>query len=117
MHIDALLVALIHQLLHDVALERSSLHDVEVGIAAVEHRETVVMTGREADVFRSGSLKSRYPLGSIEVGGIEASGQFSILLPVEVPVVHHPFAISHHAVDAIMEKDTELVILKCLTCL
>ena len=117
MHIDALLVALIHQLLHDVSLKRSSLHDVEVGIAAVEHRETVVMTGREADVFGTGRLESRYPLSRIEVGGIEATGQLGILLPVEVPVVHHPFAIGHHAVDAIMEKDTELVILKCLTCL
>ena len=115
--VDPLLVALIHQFLHDVALERGRLNDVEVRVAAIEHREAVMMTGREADVFGSRRLECRYPLGGVEVGRIEASGQFGILLVIEVTVVHHSFAIGHHAIDAIVEEDAEFIVLELLSSL
>ena len=51
----------------------------------------------------------------VEVGRIETGSQFGILVFRQSQIVHDPFALPHHAVNAPVDKDAELVILEILT--
>ena len=112
MEVDALLMARVGQLLDDIPFERGRLGDGEVAVLAVEHREAVVVAGREADVFSARGLDGLDPLAGVERGGIETTGHLAILLVVDVLVIEDPFAIRQHTVDAPMDKDSELVVLE-----
>ena len=111
---DALLVALISQLLHDVATERSSIYNIIIRILGLEHRESLVMASGEADVLGTRSLDGSHPFGSIKLRRIETACQLSILLVIQVLIGHCPFAGSEHAVQSPMQEDTELIILELL---
>ena len=112
MEVDALLMARVGQLLDDIPFERGRLGDGEVAVLAVEHREAVVVAGREADVFSARGLDGLDPLAGVERGGIETTGHLAIFLVVDVLVIEDPFAIRQHTVDAPMDKDSELVVLE-----
>ena len=111
---DALLVALISQLLHDVAAERSSIYNIIIRILGLEHRESLVMASGEADVLGTRSLDGSHPFGSIKLRRIETACQLSILFVIQVLIGHCPFAGSEHAVQSPMQEDTELIILELL---
>ena len=111
---DALLVALIRQLLHDVAVERSSIYYIIIRILGLEHRESLVVASGEADVLGTRSLDGSHPFGSIKLRRIETASQLGILLVVQVLIGHCPFAGSEHAVQSPMQEDTELIVLELL---
>ena len=111
---DALLVALIRQLLHDVAVERSSIYYIIIRILGLEHRESLVVASGEADILGTRSLDGSHPFGSIKLRRIETASQLGILLVVQVLIGHCPFAGSEHAVQSPMQENTELIILELL---
>ena len=117
MQLNALLLTFFRQLLNNVTLEGSSIHDVVIRFLGVKHRETIVMSACDGDVLGTRSLDLRHPLRSIKLRRIEARSQFGILVAMNVTVIHIPFATGGHAIDAPMKEDTELVVLKLLASL
>ena len=114
--VDALAVAFVGELLHDVALEWRSVYNVIVGIFRLEHRESLVVTCGEADILGTRCLYLRYPLLGAEARGIEASSQFGVLLVVEVVVGHSPFAGGEHGVESPVKEYSELGVLEVFAC-
>ena len=76
-----------------------------------------MMTGGNGDVFRTGILDSLHPSVCVELRRVEGLSQLRVFLIANVLVLHHPLAHSHHRVEPPMQEDTELLILKLLTCL
>ena len=66
----------------------------------------------DTDILRTGSLDGRDPLRGVELDGVEGRGELRVLLPIQVLVVHHPFAVAQHTVDAVVEEDAEFVVLE-----
>ena len=114
---DAVSLAGLAQLLENVALEGCRLDGVVVAGRRVPQRETVVVARGDGDVLRAASLDGLDPLVGVEQRGIERGGEFRILLIVDVAVLHHPFALSEHRVEAPVQEDAEFLVLKLRLCL
>ena len=92
MQADSLLVAFVGKLFQNIALERSCVNDVVIGILCIEHRKAVVMAGGEADVLCTRRLDGRHPLCGIKLGRIKTLRQLGIFLVIQVLLSHRPFS-------------------------
>ena len=115
MQTDALFVAFIGQFFQNIAFERGSVYNVIIGISGMEHRKTFVVTAGEADVFGPGCFDGGYPLGGIELGRIESSGQLGVFLVVQVLLGHGPFARGQHGIQPPMKENSESAVSEFLT--
>ena len=111
MEINALFGASLRQFRNHIPLERRCINDVVVGHLGVIHRETIMMTRGEADIFCSGSLDCLNPSMRIKRDGIESAGRLGIFLRVYT-FIKIPFSLCEHTVDSPMEEDSEPVILE-----
>src|SRR2546421_12769566 len=109
---DALPVALIGELLEHVAMVRRAIYDVPIGAARVEHGEAVVMLTRDGDVAHPGRFRERDPLGGVELRRVEARSQRLVIGDRYLPYIHHPLAVTQHAIDAPVNEQPELRALK-----
>ena len=109
-----LFVASVGQIGQHVVGVGRAVDDVVGGSGRLEHGEAVVVTRGECDILRPSILEGLHPFVGIELRRIEAVGQMAVFLIVDVAVVHHPFALSQHGVDAPMEEDAEFLVLKLL---
>ena len=100
------LVASVRQLFHHVLAVRR-VHDVVVRAVRVPHRETVVVSRREADVFRSSRFERFDPLSCVEVVRIEGACRFGILRLVNPLILHEPFALSEQTVKSPVQEYSE----------
>ena len=66
----------------------------------------------DADILRTGGFDGRDPFRRVELDGVEARSQLRVFLPIQVLVVHHPFAVAQHTVDAVVEEDAEFIVLE-----
>ena len=112
---DTLFLALIRQLLQDITSERRCVYNIVIRILRMEHRETVMMARGQTNILGAGGLDGRHPFAGIKPGRIKARREFGVLLPVDVGIVHIPFALRRHTVNTPMEENAEFVILKSLT--
>ena len=112
---NSLFLTLVGQLFDDVAAERRRFHDIVIRILRIEHRETVVMTRRDCNVFCAGIFNGRHPGSGIEFRRIESGSEFRILFSVEFVQFERPFAVTEHTVDAPMDEDAEFVVLELFT--
>ena len=117
MQLDALLLAFCSQFLQHIPFEWGSIHNVVIRFLGIEHREAIMVTAGDGDVLGTRSLDLRHPFCRIELRRIETRSQLGILIPMDVTVVHVPLAPGGHAIDAPMQEDAELVVLKLLTSL
>ena len=102
----------IGQLLHHITFERSRFYNVIIRVLGIEHRESLVMTSSEANIFSSGSLDGCYPFVCIKLRRIESPGQFGILFIIQVVVCHRPLSGSEHGIESPMKEDSKLIVLK-----
>ena len=107
MDADALTVALVAELLQHVAGKGRRVDDVVGRLRGVEHRESVVVARREADVARPAFADGRHPGLGVESGRIEASGELFVFAVVQVEVGHRPLALRQHGVEPPVEEDAE----------
>ena len=112
MELDALLVAFVGQFFNQIPFKRRGIDDIIVRLLRVEHREAVVVARGDADILRTGGFDGRDPFRRVELDGVEARSQLRVFLPIQVLVVHHPFAVAQHTVDAVVEEDAEFVVLE-----
>src|SRR5574344_1182440 len=82
----------------------------------MKHRETIMMTSCETDIFGTGILDNLYPFGRIEIRRIETRSRLGILILIELSRIKIPFSLCIRAVNAPMDKDTEALGCKHLTC-
>jgi hypothetical protein len=115
--LQALLVALVGQLAHHVAFEGGPVDDVPIGVLRIEEAKPVVMFGRHRDVAHAGAFGHCNPDSRIELRGVERGRQLLVLADRRLVIVHHPFAVAQLAVDAPMDEQSELGILKPSACL
>ena len=101
----------IGQLLHHITFERSRFYNVIIRVLGIEHRESLVMTSSEANIFSSGSLDGCYPFVCIKLRRIESPGQFGILFIIQVIVCHRPLSGSEHGIESPMKEDSKLIVL------
>ena len=112
--LHALPMAFVRQHLEHVLVIRRAVYDVPIALLGAPHREPVVMLAGDGDIFHPGVFRHRNPFGRVELGGIELRRQFFIIRHGDLFVVHHPFAAAENAVDAPMDKESELVVLEPL---
>ena len=112
MELDAVLAAGFRQFRNHVPLERCRLDDIVVARLRVPHRKAVVMARSQRDVLRPGILDGPHPGVRVELRRIEARSQMPVLQIVQAPVVHHPFAVRHHRVDAPVDEHAEALVLE-----
>jgi hypothetical protein len=105
------------QFLYHIALEWCGFDDVIIGKFRVEHRKTVVMACREADIFGTSVLERLNPAVGVKVVWIKRVGNLLIFLSVEFASFQIPLALCEEAVDAPMQKDTESAVGKFLASL
>lgn len=116
MYAQPLPVALFGQLLHHVAGEGRGIDDVVGRLSGVEHRESVVVARRDADVAGARLAECRYPRPGVEFRGVEPSGELLVLAVVEVEVGHGPFALPEHGIEPPVEEDAETAVGEGLAC-
>ena len=110
--LDALPVAFLGQRLQGIFAIRRSVHDVPLALFGAEHGEAVVVLAGDGDVFHPRALGQRHPGGGIELHRIELRRQLRILGHRHLAVVHNPFAVAEHAVNAPMNEQAELIVLE-----
>ena len=116
MDAQTLPAALFGQLLHHVASERRGVRDVVGRLRRAEHRESVVVARREADVAGSCLAEGRHPRLCVECRRTERPGELLVFVVVDVLVGHHPFALSEQGVETPVEEDAEPSIGESLPC-
>ncbi len=110
----ALFLAFIGEFLQHITAERRGVHYVVVALCGVPHRESVVVSRRDAYILCSCVLYGRYPGFGVERAGIESGGSLGVFVAVK-SVVQIPLALSEHAVDAPMYEHAETRVLEFLT--
>ena len=115
MEFDSLFAASCCQLLDDIPLKGSCLHDIEVRILGIEHGEAVMMAGSQTDIFSSRCFDGSHPLIRIKLGGIETACQFGILFIIQIIICHSPLTGGKHGIQSPMKENTEFIILKFFT--
>ena len=84
--------AAVRQFRDDVPVERRGARDGKIGILRVEHRESVMMLGRENQIFHSGSGGELHPSVRIEIPRIERGCEGLIVGCGDFRKAHDPFA-------------------------
>ena len=87
----------------EVAAE-ARVGDLVVGESRVEEAEAVMVLGGDCDIAASALLCCFDPPVGIEAFGVEAAGEFLILLAGDVLVVHDPFATTEECVETEMDE-------------
>ena len=99
----------------NVASVRCGLDDVIGASLGLPHREAVMMPAGKGDVLCASILEVLNPFTGVEPGRTETASQFGVFVAVYVAVVHYPFSIGQHGIDAKMDEDAELAVLEVFT--
>ena len=84
------------------------VHDVVVGVGAVEDGEAVVVLRSDDDVLDARLLGQRGPFVGIEVDRIEIVGVVLVLLERDLEELAGPLLAADHGVDAPVDEQAEL---------
>ncbi len=68
------------EFLENVAAERGAVNNIIFSFSRVPHRESVVMSRRDAYISGSGVLDGRHPFSGVEFGGIEPPCRLLVFL-------------------------------------
>jgi hypothetical protein len=90
--VDALVVALFRERLQRIFRVRSASNDVPVGNFRIEHRETVVMSRGDGDVFHARRLGQRDPGLGIEFLRIKKLWQVLTFVQLQLAIMKDPLA-------------------------
>ena len=110
--LDALLAAFVGQRLQHVLVVRRALDDVVVAHLGIPHREAVVMLAGDRDVLHARGLHHATHSAALNFVGLKWGGKFLVLGNGDLLVVHHPLAVTEHAVDAPMDEQAETRLLE-----
>ena len=112
---DTLFLTCLCQFFQYVTTKGSSLHDIELALLGSPHRETIVMTGGEADILGTSLLDATHPLSCIKTVRIESICHLGIFITVGHCILQIPLALSKHAIQAPVQENTQLHISEFLT--
>ena len=65
-----------------------------VALFGIPQAESIVMTGDQSDILHSSVLCSAHPFLRIKVNGIENMDEPLVFFYLDIPVIHHPFAMT-----------------------
>ena len=94
---------------YNVPLERCIIYDIEVACITLEHGESVMMLGRENNVFHSGILGSEHHVFRVELGRIEGACLGTVFADGNFTAVHNPFGSSSALVESVVDSPVEAV--------
>ena len=112
MEFEPLLSASRCKCFHHIFLVRSGIDDVIRTCLRRPHRKAVVVPAGKGDILCPCLLEELRPFASIKLAWVEACCELRIFVSVDVAIVHHPFSVGQHGVDAPMKEDAELTVLE-----
>src|SRR4051794_28892719 len=108
-------MAFVRELLQNILAVRRAVNNVPVRQTGIEHCKPVMVFASYRDVFHARRLCECDPCACIELGRIETRREWLVISNGHLSNIHYPFPVAENAVNAPVNEEPELRVLKPLS--